>query len=932
MSRKPQKPRENSKFAAPARANGGSSPLSKLVFALVAALGALALFLQHAMPRPLPHGALVGLGAALVAAIGVAGFSGAIGFARGASRRRSGDGGLGRLPGEHWLVSLRVALPLSVAVLVGGVALFGYGGLPVTITCALVALLPPAARRPGLLLAVLVSLLYLPLLGVSALWDPWETHYAEVAREILSRRDWISLWWAQDGWFWSKPILVFWSEALTMSALGVDPAPDANPLHPEWALRLPVFAMSLAALVAVHALVRRMFGPRAGLLAGLVLATAPHFFLLAHQSITDMPLVACLTVSLCFLMLALAEDPAREPAVHSLGPLRLSARTAALVALVLLALPQATYLISRNVSLDGHGLVAHEDSFQYGSAGNQGVSGNPKHQRSHPSARWRLGPALGLGPRSPLAGVDLAQPAAQGALWLTLLGIAAFFVARERRVQGLLMVGFYISCALGLMAKGLPALALPGLIALLYLIGSGRFGALFRGELRVALGISIVAVIGFPWYLAMSVRHGKPFLDRLLIHDHVNRLTSGVHGDSGSLQYFLRELGYALFPWVALAPAAVAGFFWYKRAASDSRDRARRDREETLVFLGLWAVTAFALFSAMMTKFHHYIFPAVPPIAILSGILLDRLWGEAAVNAPRKIRALGTLAALASAPLLVLGVAGRFGDVRGRIPARVPEAERLDWIVRHPWSGEITAGLFASGLLLAAAAFFALKRTSSAERRAFAEPRRLGLSVAMLAGASVLAFVGRDMSWVTPTRPQGYELLAHLFVYNYGRPWPPHFDYRPILSGFALVATSLVVLAAGKRLQPLMARAFLGLAIAFAAWGVNVYMVDLADHWSIRPLVERYYARRSGPEEPIVAWQMNWKGENFYTGNRVHVFKQLDNRAVLEWVAKNEGTRAFFALERTRLPSFRGLMQRRAVRELTTERDCNKFVLVEVTL
>jgi len=35
----------------------------------------------------------------------------------------------------------------------------------------------------------------------------------------LSRDDWISLWWAQENWFWSKPILIFWSEALSMGTL-----------------------------------------------------------------------------------------------------------------------------------------------------------------------------------------------------------------------------------------------------------------------------------------------------------------------------------------------------------------------------------------------------------------------------------------------------------------------------------------------------------------------------------------------------------------------------------------------------------------------------------------------------------------------------------------------------------------------------------------
>ena len=67
----------------------------------------------------------------------------------------------------------------------------------------------PIWQRHGFWLVTVAALLYLPRLGSYSLWDPWETHYGEVAREILARNDWISTWWAQDGWFWSKPILDF---------------------------------------------------------------------------------------------------------------------------------------------------------------------------------------------------------------------------------------------------------------------------------------------------------------------------------------------------------------------------------------------------------------------------------------------------------------------------------------------------------------------------------------------------------------------------------------------------------------------------------------------------------------------------------------------------------------------------------------------------
>ena len=37
-------------------------------------------------------------------------------------------------------------------------------------------------------IALLAALLYIPYLGAVGLWDPWETHYGEVGREMIQRR------------------------------------------------------------------------------------------------------------------------------------------------------------------------------------------------------------------------------------------------------------------------------------------------------------------------------------------------------------------------------------------------------------------------------------------------------------------------------------------------------------------------------------------------------------------------------------------------------------------------------------------------------------------------------------------------------------------------------------------------------------------------
>jgi hypothetical protein len=77
---------------------------------------------------------------------------------------------------------------------------------------------------------------------------------------------------------------------------------------------------------------------------------------------------------------------------------------------------------------------------------------------------------------------------------------------------------------------------------------------------------------------------------------------------------------------------------------------------------------------------------------------------------------------------------------------------------------------------------------------------------------------------------------------------------------------------------------------------LDLYLIDLTPHWGQRELVQRYDAQRSSDAEPLLACQLNWKGENFYTGNRVHVFSNTDNAELLNWVGDNRGRRAFLLL------------------------------------
>lgn len=904
----------------------------------LAVAGTTATFLVMANEGRLPRGPLWGAIALLVAVAGLLVVMDAPGRPK-ASLRSLHESSLFPRAGEAWWMAPVFTLPFTFGLAVTAPTLVRAAGvteeaLPPLLIAALLPLFASSLRRPLLFVLAFAAALYIPFLGAYGLLDPWETHYAEVAREILARNDWISLWWAHEGWFWSKPILLFWLEALSMGALGVDYLPDAHPEHAEWAIRLPHALLSLGALATLYLAVSRVWSPRAGLFCALVLSTAPYYALITRQAITDLPFVTCMTMAMSILVIALVSDPEEEVTAYRLGPLSLSARHLLLGGLVLCILPQALYLITRNVTWLGGPFAWHADLFTRGSAGNGGIPGNPAEQSVAPYF-------------SGLA----AQPAFQGSIWLAVLFAILTALRVERRTRALAMAAFYLFCGLAFIAKGIPGFALPGLIALLYLIASARWSLLFGGQLRLSLGVLIVSGIGLPWYVAMYVRHGPPFTQRLLIHDHINRLTTGVHGDTGSIGYFIEQLGYGLFPWVALLPLALAGQAAVRRyraayrrppfvpsgparllsvEQSPQAERAHRNRAEIYTLYALWAAAAFTLFSAMTTKFHHYIFPAVPAIAVLVGLALCRMVEPEAslVRGPTgkrwKTLAGWACAGLSPAPAIV-GIAGLYGDVRGIVPAQA--ATEVDWVLQHPWPATTCAALLGGFALLFTASVWLLRPP----------PPRTGLAsgtavAGLVAGAILVGVVGRDLSWATATRPQGYEHFLLLFIYQYARPWPPHLDYRPILTGFAIVATGITLLAALRPLRRAAAYALVGTATICSIWTLDVYLPDLAPHWSQRELIDSYYEARTGPEQPLLAWQMNWKGENFYTGNRVHTFVSLDNTALLEWVRAHPNQTVFFLLEHGRLSNLRGILRRAVLEALTTRRDCNKFVLVKARL
>src|SRR6185369_5491847 len=135
-----------------------------------------------------------------------------------------------------------------------------------------------------------------------------------------------------------------------------------------------------------------------------------------------------------------------------------------------------------------------------------------------------------------------------------------FFAARLRFRAPLYLSIAAMLCALAVLAKGLAGLGLPVIVFVAYLAFTWNWKRLRRAQILPGLLVATLAllVVAVPWHHAMYNRHGDPWWNELFGDNHWRRMVLGRHGDRGTFEYFLRELGYAILPWLPIAPAALA--------------------------------------------------------------------------------------------------------------------------------------------------------------------------------------------------------------------------------------------------------------------------------------------------------------------------------------------------------------------------------------
>jgi len=145
-------------------------------------------------------------------------------------------------------------------------------------------------RRPALtdwlLLFGFCAFLFFFGLAYFGLVGADEPRYAQVAREMLARHDWITPTLGGKPWL-EKPALYYWQAMVAYRVFGVS----------DWAARLPSALDATLMVIAVCLFLRR-FRPGFHLDGALMTASAAGVIGFARAASTDMPLAASFTIAL----------------------------------------------------------------------------------------------------------------------------------------------------------------------------------------------------------------------------------------------------------------------------------------------------------------------------------------------------------------------------------------------------------------------------------------------------------------------------------------------------------------------------------------------------------------------------------------------------------------------------------------------------------
>lgn len=166
----------------------------------------------------------------------------------------------------------------------------------------------------------------------------------------------------------------------------------------------------------------------------------------------------------------------------------------------------------------------------------------------------------------------------------------------------------WVSAAMACLTKGIIGILFPSMIIFFYLMSVRELREI--KQLLAPRFVFIFLAIASPWYIAQFSTNGWDFFNAFIIKHHFKRYTGVITGQSGPLYYYMLVILIGFFPWVAFLPNAIYKCF----------------KEKGIYLFGtIWFLAIFIFFSFAGTKEPSYILPALPAMAIMTGLIMNNL-------------------------------------------------------------------------------------------------------------------------------------------------------------------------------------------------------------------------------------------------------------------------------------------------------------------
>ena len=232
------------------------------------------------------------------------------------------------------------------------------------------------------------------------------------------------------------------------------------------------------------------------------------------------------------------------------------------------------------------------------------------------------------------------------------MGLALLFFALAERYplrRRMFLVWMYAAIGLGVLTKGPIAIVLPGAVFAAYLVLHRELGRI--RQMMLPAGCLIVAAIVAPWYVALYLRDGWQPILSFIVGENVARYTEGVGVDAIRAPWFYLPVVFSdSFPWSMLLFVAAAAWLAERRRHDAIADPDARVR----TLLWLWIAVIVLFFTASAAKQDLYIFPIVPAVAALAGVVIATRGADHERGVRRTTAAIGSIVAIAGAGVLYL--------------------------------------------------------------------------------------------------------------------------------------------------------------------------------------------------------------------------------------------------------------------------------------